>query len=206
MLDLAQTARSFDDVCGWVTRAIARELTDEARLKAAMTKRERLRWRADLHEVLEAAATGDHSVLEYRYHRDVERAHGLPGPERQVPFTTRDGRRGRRDRVYQEYGVVVELDGRLAHPAENQGKDKARDNAAAAAGQQSLRYDWAAVTQRACATAAEVAGVLRNHGWNGTPRPCSPGCPVQRDLPRGGTDAIAAAQRRPRPRGPGTTG
>ncbi len=202
VLDLAQTARSFDDVCGWVTRAIARELTDEVRLKAAMAERERLRWRADLHEVLEAAATGDHSVLEYRYHRDVERAHGLPGPERQAPFTTRDGRRGRRDRVYQECGVVVELDGRLAHPPENQGKDKARDNAAAAAGQQSLRYDWAAVTQRPCATAAEVAGVLRNHGWNGTPRPCSPGCPVQRDLPRGGTDAIAAAQRHPGP-GPG---
>jgi hypothetical protein len=194
VLDLTQTARSFDDVCGWVTRAIARELTDEARLKVAMTKRERLRWRADLHEILEAAVTGDHSALEYRYHRDVERAHGLPEPGRQVPFTARDGRRGRRDRVYQEYGVVVELDGRLAHPPENRWKDKARDNAAAADGQQSLRYDWAAVTRRPCATAAEVAGVLRNHGWSGQPRPCSPGCPVRRDLPRGGTDAIAAAQ------------
>jgi hypothetical protein len=200
VLDLTQVARSFDDVCGWVTRAVARELTDEVSLKAAMAKRERLRWRADLHAVLTAAVTGDHSVLEYRYHRDVERAHGLPEPDRQVPFTTRDGRRGRRDRVYQEFGVVVELDGRLAHPAENKWKDKARDNAAAAGGQQSLRYDWTAVTQRACATAAEVAGVLRGHGWNGTPRPCSPGCPVQRDLPRAGTDATAA---RPRP---GATG
>ena len=33
MLDLTQAANSFDDVCGWVTRAIARELTDEARLR-----------------------------------------------------------------------------------------------------------------------------------------------------------------------------
>ncbi len=181
VLDLTQVARSFDDVCGWVTRAIARELTDEGKLQAAMTKRERLRWRADLHEVLEAAATGDHSVLEFRYHRDVERAHGLPEPDRQVPFAAKDGRRGRRDRVYQEYGVVVELDGRLAHPEENRWKDKARDNAAAAARQQSLRYDWAAVTQRPCATAAEVIAVLRNHGWRGRPRPCSPGCPVQRE-------------------------
>ena len=32
VLDLAQTAKTFDDVCGWVTRAIARELTDETRL------------------------------------------------------------------------------------------------------------------------------------------------------------------------------
>ena len=184
VLDLTQTARGFDDVCGWVTRAIARELTDEARLQAAMTKRERLRWRADLREVIAAAATGDHSVLEFRYHRDVERAHGLPEPGRQVPFTAQDGRRGRRDRVYQEYGVIVELDGRLAHPEENRWKDKARDNAAAAAGQRSLRYDWAAVTQRSCATAAEVAAVLRKYGWRGHLKPCSVSCPVRRNPPR----------------------
>ncbi len=180
VLDLTQAAKTFDDVCGWVTRAIARELTDETRLHAAMSLRPRLRWRADLHELIVAAATGDHSVLEFRYDRDVERAHGLPEPDRQVPFATLAGRRGRRDRVYEEYGVVVELDGRLAHPAENQWKDKTRDNAAAAAGMQSLRYDWAQVRWHACATAAEVARVLRLHGWDGRPRPCSPACPVRR--------------------------
>jgi len=177
--DLTQAAASFDDVCGWVTRAIARELTDEARLHAALTKRARLRWRADLTAVIEAAATGDHSVLEFRYHRDVERAHGLPEPGRQVPFTEKDGRRGRRDRVYEEYGVIVELDGRLAHPRENRWKDKARDNAAAVKGKQSLRYGWTDVTQHLCATAAEVAGVLRLYGWDGRPRTCSPACVVK---------------------------
>ncbi len=179
VLDLTQAAKSFDDVCGWVTRAIARELTDEARLGQAMSLRPRLRWRADLHEVIVAAAGGDHSVLEFRYHRDVERAHGLPPAERQVPFVTSAGQRGRRDRVYTEYGVVVELDGRLAHPAEDQWKDKARDNAAAATGKQSLRYGWTQVKSEACATAVEVARVLRLHGWDGRPRPCSPGCPVR---------------------------
>jgi hypothetical protein len=104
--------------------------------------------------------------------------YGLPEPTRQVAFTTQDGRRGRRDRVYEPYGVVVELDGRLAHPAENQGKDKSRDNAAAAAGQQTLWYGWAQVRWEPCATAAEVARVLRRHGWRGRPRACSPGCPV----------------------------
>ena len=98
-----------------------------------------------------------------------------------MPFATPLGRRGRRDRVYTEYGVVVELDGRLAHPAEQQWKDKARDNAAAAAGKQSLRYGWAQVKWEACATAAEVARVLRLRGWDGQPYPCSPGCPVQRE-------------------------
>jgi hypothetical protein len=178
VLDLTHAATTFDEVCGWVTRAFARDLTDAARLGAAMAQRPRLRWRADLYELITTASSGDHSVLEYRYGRDVERAHGLPMSVRQVPFKDPDGRRGRRDRLYRDYGVVVELDGRLAHPAEAQWRDKARDNAAAVDGQQTLRYGWTEVTRLACKTAAQVAQVLRVHGWDGLPRPCSPGCPV----------------------------
>jgi hypothetical protein len=184
VLDLTQTAATFDDVCGWVTRAFARELTDEGRLRAAMRQRQKLRWRADLHELIAAAASGDHSVLEYRYERDVERAHGLPEPVRQAPFADPDGRRGRRDRVYQQYGVVVEVDGRLGHGPEDQWRDKDRDNAAAVDRQQTLRYGWEHVRWHPCATALQVARVLKVHGWDGWPRPCSPGCPVERALAR----------------------
>jgi Transcriptional regulator, AbiEi antitoxin len=184
VLDLTQAAADFDDVCGWVTRAFARELTDQERLRAAMRQRTKLRWRADLHELIAAAASGDHSVLEYRYERDVERAHGLPEPVRQAPFVGPDGRRGRRDRLYRDYGVLVELDGRVAHPIEDQWRDKARDNAAATDGQQSLRYGWTHVRWHPCATALQVAAVLRRHGWDGWLRPCSPGCPVGRALSR----------------------
>ncbi len=180
VLDLIATAATFDDVCGWVTRAFARDLTDEAGLRQAMSARTKVRWRADLGELIAAAAGGDHSVLEYRYDRDVERAHGLPQASRQVPFTGPGGRRGFRDRVYVGYGVVVELDGRLAHPADRQWKDKARDNAAAVGGQLPLRYGWTQVRYRPCEIAVEVATVLRRQGWTGRPRPCSPGCPVQR--------------------------
>jgi hypothetical protein len=184
VLDLTQTAAGFDDVCGWITRAFARDLTDESRLRAAMRQRARLRWRADLHELIAAAASGDHSVLEYRYDRDVERAHGLPEPVRQAAFTSPDGQKGRRDRLYQDYGVVVELDGRLGHGPEDQWRDKDRDNAAAVDGQQSLRYGWDHVRRHPCATALQVATVLKVHGWDGWPRPCSPGCPVERALSR----------------------
>ena len=179
VLDLTQTAATFDDVCGWLTRAFARNLTDEARLLAAIAQRPRLRWRTDLHELIVAAASGDHSVLEFRYERDVERAHGLPVASRQVPFAKPGGRCGRRDRVYEDYAVVVELDGRQAHPEESRWQDKARDNAAAVSGQQTLRYGWTDVRHRPCATAAQVARVLRVHGWQGEPTPCSYGCPVR---------------------------
>jgi hypothetical protein len=180
VLDLTQTAATFDDVCGWVTRALARQLTNEAMLREAMRQRTKLRWRAELRELIAAAASGDHSVLEYRYDRDVERAHGLPEPVRQAPFAQADGRRGRRDRLYREYAVVVELDGRLAHAIEVQWRDKARDNAAAGNGMQSLRYGWTHVRWHPCETALEVAKVLRGRGWTGWPKPCSPGCAVAR--------------------------
>ena len=182
VLDLTQTAVTFDDVCGWVTRALARQLTNEAMLREAMRQRAKLRWRADLHELIAAAASGDHSVLEYRYDRDVERAHGLPEPVRQAPFAQANGRRGRRDRLYREYAVVVELDGRLAHTIEDQWRDKARDNAAAVDGMQSLRYGWTHVRWHPCETALEVAKVLRGRGWTGWPKPCSPGCAVARQF------------------------
>ena len=123
-------------------------------------------------------------MLEYRYDRDVERAHGLPEAVRQASFASPDGKKGRRDRLYRDYGVIVELDGQLAHSVEDQWRDKARDNAAAADGRQSLRYGWTHVRWHPCATALQVAAVLRIHGWNDWPRPCSPGCPVQRALSR----------------------
>jgi hypothetical protein len=116
VLDLVHAADSFDDVCGWVTRAFGRRLTSVGPLLATMSQRKKLRWRAELEGLVRAAAGGAHSVLEFRYDRDVERAHGLPAAKRQVPFTKPDGRRGFRDRYYEKYGLVIELDGKEWHP------------------------------------------------------------------------------------------
>jgi hypothetical protein len=178
VLDLIDATDTLDDVCGWITRALTRELTSEIKLCTAIAGRSRLRWRTELDAMIAATVAGDHSVLEHRYTRDVERAHGLPEPERQVPFTTPDGQRGRRDRVYKRYDVVVELDGQLYHEAEDAWDDKERDNAALVAGNETLRYGWKHV-QRPCATAIQVAKVLRAKGWDGHPRPCSIYCPVR---------------------------
>jgi len=61
----------------------------------------------------------------------------------------------------------------------------ARDNAVVVAGGRPLRYGWRDVVGRACATAAQLAGVLRVAGWAGSPRPCGPGCALPRLLGRG---------------------
>ena len=142
VIDLVHAATDLDDVIAYVTGAFARDLTSEERLRREAAARKKLRWRADLDEIIPSAAGGAHSVLEYRYDRDVEQAHGLPPASKQARFTKPDGSRGRRDRYYEEYGLIIELDGRQYHPDERRGLDQARDNDATATGGSTLRYGW----------------------------------------------------------------
>ena len=177
VIDLVNAASTLDEAAGWVTAAFARRITGEWPLRQAIAERSRLRWRDHLDELITLAATGTHSALEFRYDRDVERAHGLPRAVRQASFVKGDGSRGFRDRFYEQYGrLVVELDGRGYHSGEGRGHDRLRDNQAAAMGGSTLRYDWSAVTRRACETAAEVFAALRERGYRGTLEPCSPAC------------------------------
>jgi len=184
ILDLATEMDSLDGVCAVVTRAFARGLTSVQFMSFALDQRERQRWRAEIGEFVAAAMGGAHSVLEFRYDRDVERAHGLPLSAHQVPFRKKDGSRGYRDRAFEGYKLIIELDGDAAHPGDKRREDKRRDNAAAAGGEQSLRYGWQDVRWNPCDTADEIVRVLRNRGWEGRPKPCSPGCPVGRPAGR----------------------
>ena len=72
--------------------------------------------------------------------------------------------------------MVVELDGRVAHPGEARWRDIHRDNASAAAGMITLRYNWADITSDPCRVAGEIAVVLRRRGWTGRIRACGPAC------------------------------
>ena len=171
VLDLVQQAAVFDAAFDWACRACQRRLTKAELLASAMARRNKLRWRGELDGALADIGDGVHSLLEYRYVRDVERPHGLPTADRQAR-----ARRGYLDNLYQEYQLCVELDGRAAHPDDRRWQDIHRDNAAAAQGQVTLRYNWADLAQRACPTAWEVGSTLLRRGWPGPVRRC-PRCP-----------------------------
>jgi hypothetical protein len=178
VLDLASSAASLNNAVGWVTTGLGRRLTTQAKLGQALELRARIRWRPQLAELLTADAGGLNSVLEWRYHRNVELPHKLPAGSRQVKVTV-DGHVRYRDLEYEAYALVVELDGRLAHPDDTRWDDALRDNASAAQGRITLRYGWYPVTKTPCVVAAEVARVLRGRGYTGA-RPCSAACPVPR--------------------------
>jgi hypothetical protein len=177
VLDLAKVATSFDDVISLLARACQRRLTTPFLISETLGQRAKMRWRGEIELALRDVASGVHSPLEYRYVRDVERAHALPTPERQAQAEQR-GRVIYRDARYREYGVVVELDGQASHPDQQRWQDKHRDNASVAAGIVTLRYGWADVTERSCETAREVATVLGSRGWPGRLRRCGPSCRV----------------------------
>jgi predicted transcriptional regulator of viral defense system len=179
VLDLAQLSHRFDDACGWITKACGKRLTTEEKLRAALALRKKMRWRTELDDVLAAAGSGTHSVLEYRYLRDVERAHGLPRSRHQVRAVI-DGKTVYRDVSYEEYQLAVELDGRLTHPDDERWRDSQRDNQARARGVETCRYGWRDVYAHPCETALLLARILQRRGWRGAPKPCSARCPVRR--------------------------
>jgi hypothetical protein len=175
VLDLIEVAPTFDDAYMWICRAIGRRRTTADRIRDAMGARKKMRWRQEIAVALGDAAEGALSVLEYRYVHRVERPHGLPAARRQARIRQGSGSRYL-DNLYEEYGACVELDGTAAHPADEQWRDKRRDNANAVSGIVTLRFGLLDLGERRCETAATVAALLRSRGWTGSPRACARAC------------------------------
>jgi very-short-patch-repair endonuclease len=123
-----------------------------------------------LRDVLADVDAGAHNTAEVRYVRDVERAHGLPVATRQ-----RSAGGGSRvhDNVYEEYGLVVEVDGRLKHGGwDKRVRDGRRDRRALLSTGVTIRVFWGDVCGLRCHTAVEVGQILGARGWAGRPHPC----------------------------------
>jgi very-short-patch-repair endonuclease len=173
VLDLCEgaSARRVEDL---VTRAVQKHLTTPANLRRALHRRSRHSRRQLLTELLAEVGEGAESPLELRYLRDVERRHGLPAGKRQ----RRTVSPGRRDVLYPDHRVVVELDGRLGHEGEGQFRDMARDNAALLEQLVTMRFGFGDVAGEPCRVAAQVAQVLGQRGWLGLFQRC-PACPAR---------------------------
>jgi len=185
LLDLVSSARDPLDVIGLITQCASHDAITSQAMHAAVEARPVMPHRGLLLEVIDATTDGVRSALEYRYRRDVEHAHGLPTPTRQRRRRA-NGRVILRDLEYEEFALVIELDGRLNHERTPLVfRDLARDNASAVAGDASLRYGWLDVAGTPCLTAAQVVVVLKARGWTGQPRRCGPHCHLSRDAQGG---------------------
>lgn len=152
-----------------VIRATAQRLVPASVLRRALSDRTQHRHRALFGELLGEVALGVESGLELRYLRDVERAHCLPDGRRQ---RYGGGLRHRTDVGYDDFALLVELDGRLGHEGAGRFRDYRRDNAFALRQLLTLRYGWFDVVDRPCRVAFQVASVMISRGWSGLPQRC----------------------------------
>jgi len=175
IVDLAEHATA-DQLAGLVGGAIQRHQVSARAILAELSALKRHRQRHLLMELVAAANQGVTSALEWRYVRDVERAHGLPRAERQAkPLSLY-----RVDNLYADYDVIVELDSQAYHRGAAAGVDLERDRVHASQGYLTLRLTWGDVVDRPCRTASEVGAALAGKGWRGRVVPCPRCGPLDR--------------------------
>lgn len=174
---VAGLAREWD-VIETCAAAVRGRCTTTERLATALKARHRFPRRRWVGGIFADVAAGTASVLEHGYLDRVERAHGLPVADRQQPDRVAGGRIYR-DAPYPTYDLDVELDGRLDHSAvADRDRDLERDLETATTGRRTVRLGWGQVYDRPCRTAAAIGRLLRLGGWEGSPTPCSPTCPI----------------------------
>jgi very-short-patch-repair endonuclease len=173
VLEVVGLTSTLDDAAAVIAGACQSGRVDPAEILRALRCHRRLRHGRDLKPILVDVAAGSHSLLELRYLRDVERAHGLPTGirQRQVgdEFT---------DVAYPDFGLLVELDGRLHLAPGRRWKDLDRDNRATLRAESTLRYGWLDLTSRPCDAAVQVLQVLRRKAPHLTATRCGPTCPL----------------------------
>lgn len=169
VVDVAEALR-FEEAVALVSEAARRRLVTTASLRATISARARVRHRKLLIALLDDL-DGIESTLEYIYRRDVERAHGLPKARRQRSVSSGT----RTDVLYEEFGLLVELDGKAGHQGfDDAFRDLHRDNIHALRHLTTLRYGSADIRGRPCEVAAQVVAALRLRGWTGP----FDGCPA----------------------------
>lgn len=171
-LDVCSDAPSRTDALAIVTDLCQQRRTTPARLIGVLERRKRMRFGTWLRSALSDVALGAMSMLEQSYLRKVERAHGLPRAQRQLRCRTEDGVTYR-DVEYEEFNLVVELDGRVGHEfVRDRWKDMDRDLLTAVNRRLTVRIGWSQVEKRSCVTAARIGSLLQQRGWTGAITPC----------------------------------
>lgn len=146
--------------------------TRPERVAAALARRARVPGRRLIAAMLRDLEEGLCSVLERGYHDRVERPHGLPRAGRQRRSLA-TGRPTDQDVRYEEYGVIVELDGRTHDGPAARDADAKRDLAELATSDAvTVRVTYGLVFRDPCGTATWIHQILRRRGWRGDFRRC----------------------------------
>lgn len=168
-------ARSLVDAASWTktdrgTMAVLAAGVQQGRVRVedlrevldriGMVRRRRL-----MLDILGDIEGGAQALSELDFTRKVVQQFGLPEPSRQVG--KRDSRNRRRwiDVVFEEWKVIVEIDGAQHIQPLDQWDDMERDNDMRAGGYEVLRYPAWLVRTRPEYVARKIIEALRRHGY-----------------------------------------
>jgi hypothetical protein len=114
-------ARSLVDAAAWMgtdrgaqavlAAGVQQRLVRAADLAVEVERNEKVRRRRLMFETLEDIAGGAHALSEIDFTRRVVRQFGLPEPDRQMPRRDANGKRRWLDVVWEQAGLIVEIDG-----------------------------------------------------------------------------------------------
>jgi very-short-patch-repair endonuclease len=172
-----KTPRSFVDAASWAShdaeaRAILAAGVQQRLVRAADMLRiadavPNLRRRKVIRLTLRDIGGGAHSLPELDF-TQLCRDFDLPLPSRQVTRQDSNGRRRWLDVFWDEFGLVVEIDGLFHMEASQWWSDMWRGNEHALRLEGVLRYPSFAIRDEPERVAGQVADALRARGWSGS--------------------------------------
>jgi hypothetical protein len=167
-------ARSLVDAAAWMhtdrgtqavlAAAVQQRLVRPADLLAVAVRYPRLRRRELIVTTLNDISGGAEALSEIDFTRLVIRAFGLPEPTRQTVRYDSHGRRRWLDGVWEDAGVIVEIDGIHHMDAIQWWDDMDRENAMKLNGYLVLRFTAFVVRYRPDYVAAQIHDALRKVG------------------------------------------
>ena len=164
VVDASQWARSDDEARLVVASAFQQRLVDLPTIQDVLATMPRARRRALVLRTARDCAGGSESLGELDFFALCRRG-GLPVPSRQVERRDRAGRRRYLDAYFDEWKLVVEIDGAHHMNVGQMWDDNRRQNDLELAGYVVLRYPAFVVRQHPDTVLAEIRQALIVAGW-----------------------------------------
>jgi hypothetical protein len=173
-----KTPRSFVDAASWsssdaearviLAAGVQQRLVRPTDMLKIVDEVPNLRRRRVIRLALRDIGGGAHSLPELDF-TQLCRTFELPLPSRQVERKDSDGRRRWLDVYWDDFGLVVEIDGLFHMEASHWWSDMWRGNEHTVRLEAVLRYPSFAIRDEPHRVAAQVAEALRSRGWTGSP-------------------------------------
>ncbi len=169
LVDAASWARTDDEARAIVAAGFQQRLVRGSELVDVLARRPSSRRRVLVLSTVADAVGGSHAVGELDALR-LCRRFGLPEPTRQARRLDAHGRARWLDLCFDEYGLVVEIDGLWHMDVESWWADLRRLNEHVLQGEALLRFPAFLLRDEPETVARVVAQALRSRGWRGACR------------------------------------